>query len=268
MKFSKKKSLLIGCGSLLILVAVVLLICNLTIWTGSKNYSINFALIALFVFMGIVNVLLGIFSHVGDKKKIITTKMISMVGVMGAISTILYLFVKFPLGIFPSFLDMQISEIPALIAGFAYGPVAGALVIVIRCIIKLPFTGTACVGELADLIIGLTLVVPSSIIYKRNRTLKGALKGFILSAVLSTAVALLANWLILIPFYIEMFFKGSIAPLLSMCSMIPGINESNYMVLYLFVGNLPFNLVRYIVVGIFTFVTYKGVHRLINNITA
>ncbi len=265
MKFSRKKSLLVGFGGLLCLGSIILLICNLLLWKESKNYETTFAAVILMVFVGIVNILLGIFSSNG-KKKIITTKMISMVGVMGAMSSLLYLFVKFNLAFFPSFLDIQISEIPALIAGYAYGPVAGGLVILLRCIIKLPFSSTSFVGELADLIIGLSLVVPASIIYKKHKSLKGALVGFIISAVLSIMVALLTNWLVLIPFYIEFFFNGSIEPLLGMCSMIPGINESNYMLLYLFVGNLPFNIFRYIIVGVLTFVLYKNVHRLIDNI--
>ena len=108
------------------------------------------------------------------------------------------------------------KEIPALITSFAYGPIAGAIVIVIRCLIKLPFTGTACVGELADLLIGLSLVIPAGIIYKRHKSLKGALAAFAISASIATVVALVANWLILIPFYIDFYFGGSINPLLGM----------------------------------------------------
>ena len=41
--------------------------------------------------------------------------------------------IKFPLPfMFPSFLDIQISELPALIAGFSMGPISGCLVIIIQ----------------------------------------------------------------------------------------------------------------------------------------
>ena len=204
-------------------------------------------------------------SDVQEKK--LSVKEISMIGVQGAIASLLYIFVKFNLPFFPSFLDIQVSEIPALITSFAYGPAAGCFVIVVRFIIKLPFTGTAGVGEVADLILGLILVFISGYIYKKKRTLKGALIGTGLGMSLAIFLGMFVNWLILIPFYIELYFHGSVAPLLGMCSMIPGINESNYMLYYIFFGALPFNIFRYVIVLMLTFILYKRVHFLIKKIT-
>lgn len=268
MKFSKEKKLHIT-GGLFYVAAVVFLLLNLLVWNNSKNYKTNFALVALIAFVGIVFTLLGVNERFRNReneqeKKLINVRMISLMGIMSAISTILYMFVKFPLPVlFPAFLDIQVSEIPALITSFAYGPIAGAIVIVIRCLIKLPFTGTACVGELADLLIGLSLVIPAGIIYKRHKSLKGALASFAISASIATVVALVANWLILIPFYIDFYFGGSINPLLSMMPSFLHINETNYMAVYLFGANLPFNIVRYVLVGVLTFLLYKKIHVLL-----
>ena len=179
----------------------------------------------------------------------------------------LYIFVKFPLPIFPSFLDLQVSEIPALITSFMYGPYAGAMVILIRFIIKLPFSGTAGVGEIADLIIGLVVVIISGIIYGKKHTFKGAVVGMSTSMVTGTVLACLANWLILIPFYLQLYFNGSMAPLVGMCKMIPGINETNFMPLYIFVGVLPFNLLRFIIVFVLTVLLYKRISFLFKKIT-
>lgn len=197
----------------------------------------------------------------------LSVKEMSMIGVQGAIAALLYIFVKFNLPIFPSFLDIQISEIPALITAFAYGPFAGCMVILVRFFIKLPFTGTAGVGEVADLLLGFTLVVIAGLIYKKKRTFKRALIGTGVGIGTATAFACLINWLILIPFYLELYFHGSMAPLIGMCSMIPGINEGNFMPLYIFVGVLPFNLLRYLIVFVLTFVLYKRVHFLLDRIT-
>lgn len=273
MKFSKEKKLHVA-GGLFYIAAITFLLLNLLVWRSSKNFKTNFALVALFLFVGIVFTLLAINERFRDRdnegeKKLINVRMISLMGIMSAISTILYMFVKFPLPVlFPSFLDIQVSEIPALITSFAYGPIAGAIVIVIRCLIKLPFTGTACVGELADLIIGLSLVIPAGIIYKKHKSFKGALVAFVISASIATCVALLANWLILIPFYISFYFNGNIGPLLGMMPAFLHVNESNYMVIYLFGANLPFNILRYALVGIFTFLLYKKIHVLLQRIEA
>ena len=49
-------------------------------------------------------------------------KRISFVAIFAAISIILYCYVKFPLPIFPSFLDINFSMIPILICAFMLGP--------------------------------------------------------------------------------------------------------------------------------------------------
>ena len=87
------------------------------------------------------------------------------------------------------------------------------------------------------------------------------------SMVAGTALACLANWLILIPFYLQLYFNGSMAPLVGMCKMIPGINETNFMPLYIFVGVLPFNLLRFIIVFVLTILLYKRLSFLFKKIT-
>jgi riboflavin transporter FmnP len=78
------------------------------------------------------------------------------VSIFAAMSSVLYC-LRFPLPFFPSFLDVQFSNLPAIIAGFASGPVAGCVIIVVKTILKLFISGssTSYVGELADLIIGI-----------------------------------------------------------------------------------------------------------------
>ena len=106
----------------------------------------------------------------GERK--LSVRQMTLVGIMSSLSVILYYFVKFNLPFFPPWLDIQVSEIPALITGFAYGPYAGFLVIFIRFVVKLPATITAGVGEVADLILSAALVLISSKAYEKNRTIK------------------------------------------------------------------------------------------------
>ena len=203
------------------------------------------------------------------KKTFWTTRNIAGCAILGAMSILLYLFVKFKLPfIFPSFLDFQFSEVPALIAGYAYGPIGGIIVIILRFIGKIAFMGsqTAYVGEVADLIIGLALVIPSAIIYKRHHNIKGAVASFVISALLSTIVALIANAFVLIPFYLKLYFNNDVEALVRVLSIIPGINSSNYLLYYIFYACLPFNLLRYLAVGILTFALYKRIKWLLDKI--
>lgn len=220
------------------------------------------------VFIGLILIFVSYKMASTIENKTLTSRQMAVIALQGAISALLYIFVKFPLPFFPSFLDMQISEIPALITSFMYGPLAGIFVLIIRFVIKIPFTGTMGVGEIADLIIGSMLVIVSGLIYKKHRTIKGAVVGLSIGVVFALVGAIFANWLVLIPFYLQLYFNGSMAPLVGMCSMIPGINETNFMPLYIFVGVVPFNLLRFIVVFGLTMFLYKRTGFIFNKFTS
>lgn len=191
---------------------------------------------------------------------------LAKLAILSAISYILYMFVKFPLPmLFPSFLDMQISDLPALIGGFAMGPWYGCLIIVVKCVLKMPFTGTACVGELGDIVMGIAFVLPASYIYKFKKTKKGAIISLATGVLSSTAAAMLINRFVLIPFYIEAMFDGSWEPLLGMVSTIyPNVTVANFYNFYIFLGVLPFNLLRCLVCAAVTFFTYKSTSKLLH----
>lgn len=188
---------------------------------------------------------------------------------LAALSVIFYIFPKVPLPfIFPSFLELQLSNLPAIIGGFALGPVAGAIIVVVRTLVKLLFmpTSTAYVGEIVDIIIGVSTVVVSSVIYKKIHTKKGAFYGMLAGMATWTIIALLANWLFVLDFYLEAFFLGDLDALLGLLSVIPGINETNYMAKYLLFAILPFNLLLSGIVYGITFIVYKRISGLIQTV--
>ena len=205
------------------------------------------------------------------KLKKLNVREMTVIGIFSALSIVLYYFAKFNLPFFPPWLDIQFSDVPALLVSFMYGPVSGALVIGVRFICKLPGTSTMGVGELADLLIGVTLCLTAGLIYKKNRKFKGAILGMTFGMLAATLVALVANWLILIPAYkgIAGFSQGMLT------SMIDGIisggnnvvTDNNFMAYYLFTGVLPFNLFRYILVFVISLVIYKRIHILIKRFT-
>ena len=201
------------------------------------------------------------------KDKFFSTKNITVAAVMTAISFVLYMFVKFPLPfLFPAFLDVQFSEMPALITGFMMGPVWGGVVIVLKCLLKMPFSGTACVGELGDLIMGIAFVVPASLIYKKFRTKKGALIGLIVGTLSELAIALLVNGLVLIPFYAKAFGWDMIVGMLQ--KLFPDVSRASFYRYYLPLSVLPFNLLRLSVCSLITFFVYKHLHKLIDRMFA
>lgn len=193
-----------------------------------------------------------------EKSSGFSTRNLAKVAVLSALSFILYMWVKFPLPmLFPSFLDIQFSELPALLGGFSIGPVAGCAIIVIKCLIKMPFSSTGCVGEIGDIIMGIAFVLPASIIYKRRKNKKGALVGILVGVACSVGAAMLSNWLLLIPFYCKLYGWDAVLGMVS--TLYQGVSQQNFYTFYLFLGVAPFNILRCSIVALLTFLLYKRV---------
>lgn len=194
---------------------------------------------------------------------------IALIAILGALAGILYIF-DFPLAFaFPSFLNFKFSDIPVLIGSFVLGPVSAAITVVVQILIKLVFKGTSTsfVGELADLLTGCAFAVTAGAVYAKKRTFKGALLGIGLGTLCEVGVALLINWLILVPFYLKFFFHGSWEPLIKMMRpLFPTCTEENFFNFYLWVSVLPFNLLRCLIASTVTILIYKRISNLINRI--
>ncbi len=198
--------------------------------------------------------------------KKMSIKQMSVIAIFSALSVILYYFGKFNLPFFPSWLDIQFSDVPALLTSFMYGPFSGVLVIIVRFFCKLPGTSTVGVGEFADVLIGVTLCIVAGIIYKKHRTLKGAICAMAIGMLSATLMATIANWLILIPAYKEIAKFPQAALTGTMDTILGGqgiVTDSNFMVYYLFIGVIPFNLFRYSLVFVITLLLYKRLKMLI-----
>ena len=194
------------------------------------------------------------------------TKFIVRVAIFGAISAILYIvpFLKFPVPIFPSFLEFHFDEIPAFIAGFAYGPFAAIGVLLVKTIIKLPFTSTLTVGELSDLLFSAAFIIPASLIYQKRRRISGALIGLLIGTVAQLIVSVVMNVYVMVPFYGFMFGLSEEA-LLNICQNAnPNIQDVKWS--YGLLAVLPFNAIKDTAVIIVTFFVYKPLHTLIDKI--
>ena len=184
------------------------------------------------------------------------------IAIFSTIASLLYTvpFLQFKLPFFPAFLEFQFSNLPAILTGFILGPVGGSLVVVIKTLVKLPMSHTGFVGELADLVIGVSIVVSSSLIYKKNRTVKGGLIALAIGTVVWIGASLFANWAVLIRWYAYLFGMDTI---INMCkAVIPFIDKSNFMLVYLTCCCLPFNAIIAVATSVITFVTYKRISKI------
>ena len=121
-----------------------------------------------------------------------STKRIAVTALFCAVAAICTLFLEFPILPGVPFLKYDPSAIIALIAGFAFGPATGVAVSIISYLPHIA-TSSGIYGMIMAIIATLSLVLPASLIYKRNTTFKGALIGMCVGAVVCLACCILAN---------------------------------------------------------------------------
>jgi len=192
-------------------------------------------------------------------KPLLSTNSMVKISLLSAISFVLMLF-EFPLGIFPEFLKIDLSDLPALIGGFALGPVAGVIIIGIKNVLHfLIKSQTGGVGELANFIVGAALVFPASLVYNHNKSRKNALVGMLIGIVSMGIAGALANYYILIPFY------ANFMPIEAIIDMSAAANAAivdlKSLIIY---AIIPFNMVKGIIITCMTLVIYKKISPLLH----
>lgn len=192
-----------------------------------------------------------------DSRKVIFY--VSRTAIFGGIAAILYCVpgLQFQLPfVAPGFMSVHLDDIPILLSSFAYGPLLGFFEILLKTIIKLPMSQTMYVGELGDVMFSLALVMPASIIYSKNRTIKGAIIGTLVGLLSTLFFSTVINLYTIFPLYkIVLGFKDGFIG-----EQIGGVfgweNMSDYDI-RLAALLLPFNLIKNgIVIGA-TFICYK-----------
>ena len=192
-----------------------------------------------------------------NNKKKLNTRMIAQIGMLGAIAVVLMLF-EIPLPFAPSFYEIDLSEVPVLIGCFSMGPLAGVLVELIKIILNLCINGsvTAGVGELANFVIGIALVLPAALIYKRKKTKKGAIVGLVTGTLFMTISGCFINAYVMLPTYAKAFGM----PIEALVGMGSAVN-ANITDLFTFVmfAVVPFNLLKGVLVSIIVLLIYKKI---------
>lgn len=197
------------------------------------------------------------------KEKWLTTKNLVLMGMFGALAAVLMLF-EFPLVfIAPSFYGLDLSEVPVLVGAFSMGPAAGVIIEFVKILIKLVMkpTTTGFVGEMANFVIGCSLVVPAAMIYHTKKSKKSAIYGMMIGTIVMAVAGVVINAVVMLPFY------SKIMPLESIIALGAAINPavSNIWTFAIIcVG--PFNVVKGVVVSVATSLVYKRISNLIHGI--
>lgn len=174
----------------------------------------------------------------------IATRHIVIMALLIALSIALIYLIHVP--IFPSapFLEYDPADVPILIGTFAYGPLAGVIITIVAAGIQ-AFTVSAqsgLYGFLMHVISTSSLVVVSSLIYRKWHTRTGAVVALVCGTVVNGVVMVIANHFVT-PHFMRVptsVVDGMLLPVI-----------------------LPFNLIKAGINSVITFLVYKTVSRYV-----
>ena len=163
------------------------------------------------------------------------------------------MFLDFPIPfLIPNFVQMDVSELPALLASFSLGPLYGVAVCLVKNLIHLLITTTGGAGELCNFLLGACFVLPAGLIYQRLKSRKGALLGALIGAVIMGLLSIPLNYYISYPIYANFM---PIDAILNMYQEIrPGVDG---LLECLIIFNAPFTLLKGLLCTLLRFLIYK-----------
>lgn len=184
--------------------------------------------------------------------KTVNVRALAVTGMLSALAFAL-MYLEFPIPLLmPPFIKMDLSDFPALIAAYCFGPLWGVCVCLIKNLIHLFFSSTGGVGELANFLLGALFVIPAGLVYKLKKSRKSALIGAIVGAVIMALGSLVTNNFIVYPVYYNFMPKEAIISAYQ--AILPSVKTIPQCLL---IFNVPFTFVKAMISVIIVFPTYK-----------
>ena len=198
--------------------------------------------------------------------KIVVTAMLSAVAFA-------LMFIEVPIpALIPSFVKMDISDLPELLGAFALGPVYGGVICLLKNLLHILIKGTssAGAGELCNFLLGVFFVVPAGALYRKlkpkdtahmtrqeikSKGLKAAIIGSLVGTVVMAAASVPLNYFVTYPIYaMELIVSAYQAILPSMKNLLQ----------CLIVFNMPFTFVKGLLDVLLCLVIYKPLSPLLH----
>ena len=178
------------------------------------------------------------------KMKKSRTDFIVKVGVFSAIAFVLQVIGSLMSIKVAGFLEVEISDLPAVIIAFAMGPWAGVCVEFVKNLLHCTMSSTGFVGEFANFAVNGVFVFVCGMLYKRDKTKKGAVISLCIATVVMALASIFTNLFIMLPLYLSAW----------------SFNDKLDLTLSVIV---PFNLCRGAALSVITMIVYKKISKLL-----
>jgi len=182
-----------------------------------------------------------------------TTRALVVTAMLSAVSFLLA-FIEIPMPLSPSFAMMDLSDLPALVGAFAFGPIVGVIIEFIKNSLQVFSTNTGGIGELANFLMGASFVMAAGFIYKRNKSKKTALVACFISSIVMAVVSGILNYFVLLPMYSA--FMPLEQVIAAFGEIIPFIKTKFDIILF---SAIPANIIKGLIISLFTMLIYKGI---------
>ena len=176
---------------------------------------------------------------------------ITVTAIMSAMAAVL-MFIEVSIPIIPSFIKLDISELPALITSFAFGPFWGVLVCLLKNLIHLPASQTSGIGEISNFLLGAVFVAVAGLFYKYRHNRKSAFVGSLVGSLAMAVAAMFVNLFIVYPIYTKILIPEE--AILGMYQAILPSVDSLWKAILIF--NVPFTFAKGLISVIITFIIY------------
>ena len=189
----------------------------------------------------------------------VNVRNMTVTAMLSAIAFVL-MFLDTAVPLMPSFIKLDLSELPALMAAFALGPVWGVIVCFIKNALHLLMTQTGGVGELSNFILGVSFVLPAGLIYQHKKSKKNAIFGAIIGAVVMAAISYPSNLFIVYPVYYNFMPKEVIIQAYQALAPFANLDTIGKCLLMF---NVPFTFVKGMLSAIITILIYQPLRPLL-----
>lgn len=189
------------------------------------------------------------------------THRLTVAAMLSAVATVL-MFVDFSVPFMPSFIKLDISELPALLASFSIGPWYGVAVCLVKNVINCLRTSTGGVGELCNFLLGAIFVGTAGAVYQQfhhHKSRMGAFLGALIGAAAMAVLSVPVNYYVTYPIYAQFM------PVDTIVGMYQAIRPStNGLLDCLVTFNMPFTFLKGILDVALCFLIYKPLSPLLH----
>jgi len=170
-----------------------------------------------------------------------SARQLALMSISIALGTLLA-FIAIPLIPGAPTLTYDPGNVPAIIGGFVFGPVAGCIIGVFSLLLHFLFSGDNPVGPVINAVLLMAFIVPAALIYRRKRTIKWMIIGLVVGCLAAMVLVIPAN---LVAWYV---YAGM---------------PVNVTLPFIIASVLPFNVLKLLSNSILSFVLYLTLYKLL-----